>query len=408
MSRARQCVILVGGKGTRLGALARERPKPLLPVGGRPFLSYLIHEAVRHGFNRILLLAGFKSDVLTAEMAALRAASPAAVELDILVEPEPLGTGGALKFALPHLDEQFLLLNGDSLFDINLLDLTARPLPAHSIGRLALKAQDDVSRYGTVELNADHVCKFVEKNPAGGAGIINGGVYWFRRSLLDHVGDGAVSLETDVLPKLATSGYLLGQVYDRFMLDIGLPDTLERAQTTIPAQMRRPAVFLDRDGVVNRDVGYAHRADQIDFVPGALRAIKAMNDAGYYVFVVSNQAGVARGYYTEHDVQALHAWMAEQMAGVGAHVDAFQYCPYHPDGSVPAYALASPRRKPAPGMILDLLAAWPVRTDQSFLIGDKTSDIQAAAAAGLAGHLFDAGDLADFIARRIPEFPHKS
>ena len=397
MSVGRQCVILVGGKGTRLGALTRERPKPLLPVGGRPFLSYLVQEAARHGFTRILLLAGFKAEAFAEELAALRAAAPTSVDLQVVVEPEPMGTGGALKFAGPYLDEAFLLLNGDSLFDINLLDLTTR-LPEGGIGRLALKAQPDVSRYGTVELSGDHVRKFAEKNAAGGAGVINGGVYWMSRAVLDYIGPGTVSLETDVLPALAVSGRLFGKVYDRFMLDIGLPDTLEQAQSSVPAQMCRPAVFLDRDGVINQDVGYAHRPDQITWIEGALKAIKSLNDRGYYVFVVSNQSGVARGKYTESDVMALHAWMAERMAEQGAHIDAFSYCPHHPEGVVAEYAKTSLHRKPAPGMILDLLKAWPVQKDQSFLIGDQAIDIEAAVASGVQGHLFEGGDLRAFVA----------
>jgi len=396
MNFSRQCVILVGGKGTRLGALTKETPKPLLPVGGRPFLSYLIQEAARHNFRRILLLAGFKAEAFDQELAALRAGVGRDVELTVLAEPEPLGTGGALRFAEEHLDDHFLLLNGDSLFDINLLDLAARPLGAGGIGRLALKRQHDISRYGAVEMDGDDICKFLEKDPAGGAGLISGGVYWLSKAVLGHIGGGFVSLETDALPKLASRGHLRGTPYDRFMLDIGLPDTLDLAQSTVPAQMRRPAIFLDRDGVLNQDVGYAHRSDQIKWVEGAPETIKYFNDAGYYVFVVTNQAGVARGYYSEKDVEALHAWMAGELAKSGAHVDAFMYCPHHPEGVVAEYAKASPFRKPAPGMILELLETWPVEKGRSFLIGDKASDIEAARGAGLPGFLFEGGNLADF------------
>lgn len=396
MSASRQCVILVGGKGARLGALTKEMPKPLLPVGGRPFLSYLIQEAARHNFRRVLLLAGFKAEAFAPELTTLREAAPDAIDLTVLVEPEPLGTGGALRFAADHLDDHFLLLNGDSLFDINLLDLTAPPMNAGGIGRLALKRQQDVSRYGAVEFDGERIRKFLEKNPAGGAGLINGGVYWLSKAVLDHIGSGPVSLESDVFPKLAAAGRLYGTPYDRFMLDIGLPDTLEEAQSTVPNQMRRPAIFLDRDGVINQDVEYAHRPDQIVWIEGAMQAIKNFNDTGYYVFVVTNQAGVARGYYTEADVQTLHDWMAGEFARYGAHVDAFMYCPYHPEGVVTKYAQASPFRKPAPGMILDLLKSWPVQKDRSFLIGDNATDLEAARAAGLPGYLFKGGNLADF------------
>jgi D,D-heptose 1,7-bisphosphate phosphatase len=394
-----QCVILVGGRGTRLGALTQQRPKPLLDVAGRPFVSYLIQEAARHGFTRILLLAGFKSDAFAAEIAALKPKIPIDVEITLLTEPEPRGTAGALKFARPHLDEQFLMLNGDSLFDINLLDLT-RPL-GDALGRLALKPQPDVSRYGKVDLAGTLIRRFVEKDQSAGAGVINGGVYWLSRKVVDLIPDGMVSIETDVFPKLVAAGKLKGVVYDRFMLDIGLPDTLAEAQTVIPAQLRRPAVFLDRDGVLNDDVGYAHRPDQITWTRGALAAVKALNDAGCYVFVITNQAGVARGYYPLAQVDVLHGWMAGEMAAHGAHIDAYAYCPFHEEGVVAEFKRASDRRKPAPGMVLDLLEDWPILKDASFLVGDKALDLDTAKAAGIASHHFTGGDLEAFVKSRI-------
>ena len=394
-----QCVILVGGRGTRLGALTQQRPKPLLDVAGRPFVSYLIQEAARHGFTRILLLAGFKSDAFGSEIAALKPRIPIDVEITLLTEPEPCGTAGALKFAAPHLDDQFLMLNGDSLFDINLLDLT-RPLGL-ALGRLALKPQSDVARYGKVELDGKLIRRFVEKDQSAGAGVINGGVYWLSKKVVDLIPAGMVSIEVDVFPKIIAAGKLEGVVFDRFMLDIGLPDTLEAAQSLIPAQLRRPAAFVDRDGVLNDDVGYAHRPDQIKWTPGAFAAVKALNDAGSYVFVITNQAGVARGYYPLAQVDVLHSWMADEMAAHGAHIDAFVYCPFHAEGVVAAFTQASDRRKPAPGMVLDLLEDWPIVKETSLLIGDKALDIDTAKAAGIASHLFTGGDLETFVKSRL-------
>ena len=135
---------------------------------------------------------------------------------------------------------------------------------------------------------------------------------------------------------------------------------------------KRPAVFFDRDGVLNEDTGYAFEPEDFRWIAGAREAVKAANDAGYFTFVVTNQSGIARGFYNEIHVENLHRWMAEDLARIGAHIDAFEYCPFHPEAPIERYRRNSDRRKPGAGMINALLARFPVDVGRSILVGDKT------------------------------------
>jgi D,D-heptose 1,7-bisphosphate phosphatase len=387
----RQAVFLVGGFGTRLKGLTQSTPKPLIDVGGQPFLDILILEAARHGFEDILLLSGYLGDQM---IARYHDKSVHNAKLRVLVEPAPLGTGGALKFAAPHLAEKFVLANGDTFFDIN---LRALPLDMPAGGAvMALCNGVTGARYGRVQMEAGLVRGL---NASGGdeAGPINGGIYALSRDIIARIDDGPVSLEGMVFPDLVNAGLLRGLAFDNYFVDIGIPEDLERARADLPARLRRPALFLDRDGVLNVDKGYLHKKSDFEWIPGAQEAIRLANDKGWFVFVVTNQAGVARGYYQERDIHNLHAFMAEDLATAGAYIDAFEYCPHHPESIHSRYKMACDRRKPGPGMIRDLMKAWPVDESRSLLVGDMPYDMAAAEAAGIKGYRFPGGSLLDFI-----------
>jgi D-glycero-D-manno-heptose 1,7-bisphosphate phosphatase len=166
---------------------------------------------------------------------------------------------------------------------------------------------------------------------------------------------------------------------------------------------RRPAAFLDRDGVLNEDDHFVFRPEALRLVPGAPRAVRRLNDAGYLVVVVTNQSGVARGLFTLPDVDRFHDRLRHELARHGARLDAIYVCPYHPEATVPEYRQDHPDRKPRPGMILRALADLPVERSGSFLVGDQPRDLAAAHAAGIPGHRFPGGDLDLFVASVLAE-----
>lgn len=166
----------------------------------------------------------------------------------------------------------------------------------------------------------------------------------------------------------------------------------------------RPALFLDRDGTLNVDTGYLYEVEKFEWIEGAIDCIRNFNARDYLVIVVTNQSGIARGYYTEDDMHKLHAFMSEELKAAGAHIDGWYHCPYHPDGTVEAYRKNSFDRKPKPGMLLQAMGEFPIIREQSFLIGDAQRDVEAARAAGVGGFLYQSGNLATFAEWALADF----
>jgi len=400
---SRQAVILAGGKGTRLGDLTKQTPKPLLDVGGRPFIEYLLSHCRRFGFTRALLLVGPYIDRFEDVLAD---GSRLGIEIELIAEPEPAGTGGALRYAADRLDDRFVMMNGDSFLDADLTQLMSKMLGTGD-ATVAIRHLEDTGRYGRVTLESDRIVDFAEKADSG-PGYVNGGIYMLGKSILDQIGEPPVSLEVNVLPKLAKAGRLRGVTFSKNFIDIGIPADLARSQDLMPRWNRRPAAFLDRDGVLNVDTGYVHKPEDFIWKKGAPEAIRMLNESGYLVCVVTNQAGVARGFYTEAVVDALHEWINEQLIEHGAHVDAFYYCPHHPTAGQGNYLADCPCRKPQPGMVLKALKEWSVDCSRSFLVGDKVSDIQAGESAGIPGYIFTDEDLESFVGQILLSFDDHS
>jgi D,D-heptose 1,7-bisphosphate phosphatase len=391
----RQILFLVGGKGTRLGAVTANTPKPLLEIAPDiRFLDVLLQEAARFGFTDIILLAGHFGDQV---QALYDGRMVGAARIRVIVEPSPAGTGGALAYARAFLDPWFMVANGDSFFQINLRAVAAIP-GSGAFGRLALREVEDASRYGTVDLDGNQIKGFYEKDPSRtGRALINAGIYLLSRAVLDLI-EPPCSIEQQIFPKLAAEGRLQGEAFSGYFLDIGLPDTYETARREIVPRLQRPAVFFDRDGVLNHDEGYTHRVEDLRWMEGAREAVRAVNDAGWLAIVVTNQAGIARGLYQEADLATFHEAMQSDLAQLGAHIDAFYHCPFHPDAVVDDYRHPNhPDRKPNPGMIAKAVADWYVIPGASILIGDQPHDLVAATRAGVQGIAYSQGSLLDVV-----------
>lgn len=384
---ASQALILAGGLGTRLGELTKSTPKPILRVGGVPFMEHVLWNLKRHGIERILLSTGYLADQVEA---TLGDGSRLGIELTYNVEAEALGTGGATRFAGPRLEDEFFVLNGDTLFDVNYWALTAMKQGAGHAA-MALRHVPDVSRYGGCTLRGEQVTAFQEKGHAG-PGVINAGIYALDQETIARLPEGKSSLERDLFPMLAAEGRLSGIAADSFFIDIGLPETLEEANRTIPLWRRKPCAFLDRDGVLNVNTHHTHRTEDLQWIEGAKEAVRWLNEHGYLVLVITNQAGIGKGKYSEEQFHAFMGEMASELRTEGAHWDGYYFSPYHPTEGIGEYLVDSQDRKPNPGMILRAFREWDIDKEHSFVIGDKPSDMEAAERAGLPGFLFEPGD----------------
>jgi NDP-sugar pyrophosphorylase family protein len=221
-----QAVVLVGGKGQRLGELTSDTPKPLLEVGGRPFLSWVLQRLASQGVERVVLTAGYRVEALHAWLSY----ASLDVDVDVFTEEAPLGTGGAFPALIDRLDERFFVLNGDTLFDVSLRDLEA--VAVGESCAVALRHVAETARYGYVEQEGDLVTAFAEKGSSG-EGWINGGVYLLRRDVVEGLPQPA-SLERDLLPALVRAERLFGVRSNGFFIDIGVPESYAAAQRSVP------------------------------------------------------------------------------------------------------------------------------------------------------------------------------
>lgn len=371
-----QAVILAGGFGTRLSHVVKDVPKPMAPVAGVPFLEYLYRELTGQGFDDFVFLTGYKADVIERHFREYG-------NVRFVHEDHPMGTGGALLNAWDLLEGEFLLLNGDTFFDADfqlLYKYKAQHVKEPSI-LMALRFSDDVGRYGFVEFDENYRVKsFIEKGalPSSQAdGFINAGAYLIDREILKSSHESfhgqMISLETELFPLFIRNEVFRCLPLGGAFIDIGIPDDYKRAQTLIPDTLkkeRRPALFIDKDGTLIEDSGYVHGKDIVP-VMSTLDLVREYRDKGFRLVIITNQAGVAKGKFTEQDfidnINAVLSFYEEN----GIRFDCYEYCLYHENAVLDEYRKKSYARKPWPGMILKAAERLSIDLENSVMMGDN-------------------------------------
>lgn len=371
----REAIILAGGKGTRLRRVVCDVPKPMASIQGKPFLEILIERFASKGISHFILSVGYMHEVIVEHFTNRYQH----LSITFSIENEPLGTGGAIRAACQHLTgSHTLVMNGDSLFDVDLSvidqQLVDQPI---LFGRMV----DEVGRYGRIVFDDDcNMTDFSEKSQKG-RGCINGGVYYLRKDSLDaYESHHSFSLEQDYFSQVAKHKQVTVNVQDSFFIDIGLPESFASAQDELLPYMNKKALFLDRDGVINIDSGYVHTKEQCAFVDGIQELLIDAKQKGYFIVVVTNQAGIGRGYYTEDQFHDFMGWINKSLGGL---IDDYYFCPYHPEHGIGQYRVDSNERKPKPGMLLKAIIDHNIDPSLSVMVGDQVSDMEAASRAGL-------------------------
>lgn len=402
-----QAVILAGGKGTRLASRLAGKPKPLVDVDGVPLLRRQIEALAEYGVDDIVLLVNHAADQI-AEFVA-RADLPARVAL--IDDGQPKGTAGATLACLDRLEDRFAVVYGDTLFDLDVEHMISEHVVAGADATLLLHPNDHPADSDLVEIDRDGWITAFHPYPHDHGrnlrNLVNAAFYIVEKRALEPwagkmgVGDFAKHL----FPAMLTEGARLkGHVSFEYIKDIGTPARLDKAERHLRSGLvrrarrdrRQCAVFVDRDGTLNRLNGHISRADDLELFAHVGAAVKRLNDAEYRVVVITNQPVLARGECDETGLARIHAKLEAGLGADGAYLDAIHYCPHHPDrgfaGEVEELKRACDCRKPGTAMVEAAAQAMNIDLAQSWMIGDSTADIAMAERAGLRSVLVATGE----------------
>ncbi len=391
-----KAVIMAGGKGTRIASVASDIPKPMIPIDGRPVLEHQIDCLRQQGFTDILLIVGHLGNVIRQYF---EDGSRFGVRIHYFFEREPLGTAGALFHFQDVLTEDFLLLNGDIMIDVDLERFIRFHQSKHAIASLFTHPNNHPYDSALIETDASgRVIRWLHKEEKRDVykNRVNAGIHILSPQLLSArvIVTKKADLDRDLLKPCVNGGRLFAYDSPEYVKDMGTPERYRMVcedyrMGKIHAKNLRnkqKAVFLDRDGTINRYQGFITKPEDLKLMPGAARAIGKINESGYLAIVVSNQPVIARGDCTKEQLNEIHNKMETELGKEGAYIDDLYYCPHHPDkgfeGERPEYKRNCSCRKPKPGMLLQAAEKYNIDLTRSYMVGDSFRDIEAGLAAG--------------------------
>lgn len=402
-------VLMAGGRGTRISELFPDIPKPLIPIQGIPVLEREICSLRDQGFTDIILTVSHMAGKI---MHYFGNGRKYRTHIDYFVEKEPLGNAGALFMLKEKLgDEDFLLLNADAVFDVDfnrmvtfhkqhggLVTLFTHPNShPYDSGLIIAGENGEVEKWLAKE---DERPLYYKNRVNAGLHVINPKALELSGVNKEEIGkeiDGKVKkvdLDRQILKPLCGTGTMFCYDSPEYVKDMGTPERFHQVKEDFKKGVvsaknlknKQKAIFLDRDGTINKYVGFLRSIDQFELIPGVADAIKKINASGYLCIVVTNQPVIARGEVTVDELDMIHKKMETELGFAGAYVDGLYYCPHHPhkgyEGEIPELKFDCDCRKPKPGMLLKAAEDFNVDLEQSYMVGDGENDIKAGLAAG--------------------------
>lgn len=404
-------VIMAGGRGTRISSVASDIPKPMIKIEGKPVLEHEIMCLKERGFTDIIMTVSHLGNII---MDYFGDGSKFGVNIEYYFEEEPLGNAGALFRIKDKLTEDFLLLNADAVFDIDF----KRFVEYHNShdGLVTLFTHPNSHPYDSGIVVADEngaVLQWLAKEderPEFYRNRVNAGLHVLSPKVLEvEINTPKVDLDRQLLKPLAGTGKMF--VYDspEYVKDMGTPERYESVCRDFREgkvqgknlHNKQKAIFLDRDGVINKYVGFLRDINEFELLDGVAEAIKKINESGYLAIVVTNQPAIARGEVTYEELREIHNKMETLLGQEGAYLDAIYYCPHHPhkgyEGEVPELKIECECRKPKPGMLLQAAKDFNIDLEKSWMVGDSDTDIEAGKKAGCQTFLVGEKTLLDFM-----------